>query len=221
MPVRSIPKNYRSLTGKVIDSRSHGAVGFESALERDFYLILDFDPAVARFEEQPVTIAYLDPKGINRTYTPDVLVHYHPPPIAAKQPSPTLYEIKYREDLRANWYAYKPKFKVAHRYAAQQGWVFRLISEREIRTPYLKNATFLRPFRTRTVTREDRLSVLTTLAIAGQITPVALLALLSNERQKRARLLVVLWHLVARAQIGTDLTLPLTMCSYLWPVGPT
>ena len=67
MPVRSIPKNYRSLSGKVIDARSCGAVEFESALERDFYLILDFDPAVARFEEQPVTIAYRDPEGISRT----------------------------------------------------------------------------------------------------------------------------------------------------------
>ena len=130
-----------------------------------------------------------------------------------------MYEIKYREDLCANWREHKPKFKAARRYAAQQGWVFRLISEREIRTPYLKNATFLRQFRTRTVASEDRCRVLTTLATAGQITPAALLTLVSSERQERVRLLVVLWHLVALAQIGTDLTLPLTMRSRLWPVA--
>src|SRR2546428_9188775 len=77
VPVRSIPKNYRSLTGKVIDFRSHSAVAFESALERDLYLLLDFDSAVARFEEQPVTIPYRDPAGVSRTYTPDVPVYYH------------------------------------------------------------------------------------------------------------------------------------------------
>lgn len=220
VPVRSIPKNYRSLTGKVIDAHNRGAVEFESALERDFYLILDFDPAVARFEEQPVTIAYHDPEDISRTYTPDVLVHYHPAPTAARLRPPRLYEIKYREDLRANWRDYRPKFKAAHRYAAQQDWVFRLISEREIRTPYLKNATFLRQFRTRTIASEDHRRVLTAFATAGQITPEALLTLLSSEPQERARLLVVLWHLVALAQIGTDLTLPLTMRSRLWPVEP-
>ncbi len=220
MPVRSIPKNYRSLTGKVIDARSRCAVGFESALERDFYLMLDFDPAVTRFEEQPVRIAYRDPEGISRTYTPDVLVHYSSMPTKAKLPPSRLYEIKYREDLRANWREYKPKFKAARRYAAQQGWVFRLVSEREIRTPYLKNATFLRSFRTRTVASEDCRRVVVTLAEVGGITPEALLALLSNERQERARLLAVLWHLVAHAQIGTDLMLPLTMYSRLWPIEP-
>jgi hypothetical protein len=220
VPVRSIPKNYRSLTGKVNDVRRGRAVGFESALERDFYLILDFDPAVARFEEQPVKIAYRDPEGTSRTYTPDVLVHYHSVPPSAERRSPRLYEIKYREDLRANWRAYKPKFKAARHYAAQQGWLFRLITEREIRTPHLKNATFLRPFRARTVASEDCCHVLTTLVSAGRITPAALLMRLSNDRQERARLLAVLWHLVAHAQIGADLTLPLTMHSRLWPVEP-
>jgi hypothetical protein len=46
MPVRTIPKNSRSLTGKVVDFQSHRAVAFESALERDFYVLLDFDPTV-------------------------------------------------------------------------------------------------------------------------------------------------------------------------------
>jgi hypothetical protein len=56
-----------------------------------------------------------------------------------------LYEVKYRDDLRAHWQDYRSKFKAARRYACTQGWVFRLITEREIRTPYLKNATFLGP----------------------------------------------------------------------------
>ena len=64
MPVRSIPKNSRSLTGKVLDFRSHRAVSFASGLERDFYVLLDFDPTVAHFEEQPVTIAYQAPLGV-------------------------------------------------------------------------------------------------------------------------------------------------------------
>ncbi len=53
MPVRSIPRNYRSLTAKVNNARNRVAVAFESMLERDFYLLLDFDSTVASFEEQP------------------------------------------------------------------------------------------------------------------------------------------------------------------------
>jgi hypothetical protein len=53
---------------------------FESSLERDFLLLLDFNPDVEFFEEQPVKIVYHDAKGRRRTYTPDVLVRYRTDP---------------------------------------------------------------------------------------------------------------------------------------------
>ena len=42
MPVRTIPKNYRNLTGLVPNTRTSGMTAFESTLERDFLLLLDF-----------------------------------------------------------------------------------------------------------------------------------------------------------------------------------
>jgi TnsA endonuclease N terminal len=164
VPVRIISRNSRSLTGKVIDFRRQSAVAFESALERDLYVLLDFDAAVAQFEEQPVTIPYRDPAGVSRTYTPDVLVYYHVGLTDQQDRQPVLYEVKYRDDLRANWGDYKPKFKAARRYAREQGWAFRLITEREIRTPYLKNAKFLRAYRHRTLNSGDCCRVLALLA---------------------------------------------------------
>ena len=218
MPVRTIPKNSRSLTGKVIDFRSHRAVSFESALERDFYVLLDFDPTVTHFEEQPVTIAYQDPVGARRTYTPDVLVHYRPE--AQREHRPVLYEIKYRDDLRTHWQDYRSKFKAARRYARTQGWVFRLITEREIRTPYLKNATFLRQYHDRGLDRGDRHRMLALLAGRGETSPETLLVSLSPDRWEHARLLPVLWALLAIGEIGADLTVPLTMHSCIWLRDP-
>lgn len=218
MPVRTIPKNSRSLTGKVIDFRSHRGVSFESALERDFYVLLDFDPAVTDFEEQPVSIAYQDPVGVRRTYTPDVLVHYRPE--ARRDHRPVLYEIKYRDDLRTHWQEYRPKFKAARRYAHTQGWVFRLITEREIRSPYLKNAKFLRQYHDREPDRGDRHRLLTFLAVQGETSPETLLASLSPDRWEHARFLPVLWSLIAIGEIGSDLTVPLTMHSCIWSLGP-
>lgn len=220
MPVRTIPKNSRSLTGKVIDFRSHRAVSFESALERDFYVLLDFDPAVAHFEEQPVTIAYQEPIGVRRTYTPDVLVHYRPELIHQRHHRSVLYEIKYRDDLRAHWQDYRSKFKAARRYARTQGWVFRLITEREIRTPYLKNATFLRQYQERELEGGDRHRILDLLAKQGETSPETLLASSSADRWERARLLPVLWALIAAREVGADLTVPLTMHSRIWSLDP-
>jgi TnsA endonuclease N terminal/TnsA endonuclease C terminal len=220
MPVRTIPKNSRSLTDKIIDSHTHTAVAFESALERDLYLLLDFDPAVAHFEEQPVTITYQDPVGVNRRYTPDVLVQYTPTLRGQRDYRSVLYEIKYRDDLRTHWHAYRAKFKAARRYARSQGWVFRLITEREIRTPYLQNVKFLRPDRERRFDGGDRHQMLTILAGRGAMEPETLLALLSPNRWERARLLPVLWRLIAIGEVGADLTVPLTMSSRIWSCHP-
>jgi hypothetical protein len=49
MPVRTIHKNYRSLTGLVPNLRTQSMTAFESSLERDFLLLLDFDPDVEFF----------------------------------------------------------------------------------------------------------------------------------------------------------------------------
>src|SRR5215470_396033 len=81
MPVRRVPKNYRSLTGLVSNSRTQAMTAFESSLERDFLLLLDFDPEVEYYEEQPVKITYPDARGRHRTYTPDVLVRYRIGPL--------------------------------------------------------------------------------------------------------------------------------------------
>jgi TnsA endonuclease-like protein len=200
--------------GRSSTSRVIRAIAFESALERDFYVLLDFDPTVTHFEEQPVTIAYPDPVGVRHTYTPDVLVHYRP---ESQRPHRTvLYEIKYRDDLRAHWHDYRSKFKAARRYARTQGWDFRLITEREIRTSYLKNAKFLRPYRDRDPDRGDRHRILACLAVQGETSPETLLASVSSDRWEHARLLPVLWSLVALGEIGADLTVALTMHSCLW-----
>jgi hypothetical protein len=57
MPVRKIPKNYRSVTGRFPSLKNNRSVAFESTLERDFYLSLEFDEGVESYEEQPLTIS--------------------------------------------------------------------------------------------------------------------------------------------------------------------
>jgi hypothetical protein len=219
MPVRSIPRNSRSLTGKVIDFRSHRPVAFESALERAFYIWLDCDPTVAAFEEQPVTIAYHDPLGVRRTYPPDVLVHYRAALTHQRHSRPLRYEMKYRDDLRTHWHDYRPKFQAARRYARAQGWGLRLITERAIRTPYLKNAKGLRQDHDRTLDRADGHRLLALLAEHGEMPPEALLASLSPDRWERARWLPGLWSLSAVGAVGADLTVPLTRHSRLWSLA--
>ena len=132
--VRRIPLNVRSLTGSV------NGQGFESSLERDLLLLVHWDHEVEWYQSQPVKIEYTDSQGKRRSYTPDLLVSYRTinnPDQPPKTRKPLLCEVKYREDFAKQWKVLKPKFRAARVYAKANGYEFRVVTEREIRTDYL------------------------------------------------------------------------------------
>jgi len=66
--------NYR-VTGKYPSWKMNRMIQWESTLERDFFYLLDADPTVIAFHEQPACI-YYDWCGERRKHYPDVLVEY-------------------------------------------------------------------------------------------------------------------------------------------------
>lgn len=215
MPVRKIPKNYRNLTGIVASSKSVGAAQFESTLERDFLALLEFSPEVEQFEVQPVVIKWYDEQGTPRSYTPDVLVKFN----ADTNRVPWLCEVKYRADIGKNWGDLHPKFRQGIRLAKQNGWRFRLITEVEVRTPYLENVRFLMPFRFRAVQEDDSEQLLDRLLVGGDMTPATVIESMSLDRQEQAEWLPLLWHLIADHRVGVDLDVALTKDSPLWSLS--
>src|SRR5262245_42941407 len=220
MPVRIVPKNYRNLTGLVPNSRTQAMTAFESTLERDFLLLLDFDPDVEFYEEQPLTLTYHDTTGQRRTYTPDLLVRYRPACVEVGRAKAHLCEVKYRDDLRQHWTDYRPKFRAAQRYARQQGWRFRVVTERHVRTPYLANVKFLGSYRMMHVDDAHQAQLLRVLSEVKETDPASLVALISADRWRQAQLLPTLWQLIARRQVGADLAQHLTMRSPIWLKEP-
>lgn len=207
MAVRSIPKNYRNVTGIIAHRKACDKAMFESTLERDFITLLEFDSKVDRYDVQPLTIQWTDALGKPRSYTPDILVEY------SGQRTPLLCEIKYRSDIRKNWDLLKPRFIAAIRFAKQQGWRFKLISEVEIRTTLLENARFLLPFVRRGSYNESDINLIDQgLHNTQHSTPEQLLSQLASNEWDRAALLPTLWYMVGTRQIHCNLsTAPLTM----------
>jgi hypothetical protein len=184
----------------------------ESALERDFCFLLEFDDSVLTYVEQPVTIDYRDGQH-SRRYTPDFLVHY-----ADARPA-VLAEIKYQKDIQENQDLLEAKFQAADHYARERGWEFRVYTEVAIRTVYLDNAKFLLRFRARqyaTVPVGYKQLLLETLAQLGQSSPAELVLVVAADADRRAELLPVLWRLIADREIGCNLLLPLFMHSPIW-----
>ena len=126
-----------------------------------------------------------------------------------------LCEVKYRADIKKYWAELHPKFLKAIRLAKQNGWSFRLITEVEIRTQYLKNIEFLARFLTIALDRAQIALVLDH-AGTGQTTPAQLMARISHDPWAQAEWMPVMWHLIATRQILTNLDLPLTMDSKIW-----
>ena len=209
-PVRIIRKNARSVTGEL-----PGIGAYESTLERDFMEILRFDSDVLEVSPQPLTIEFLGKDGQSKQYSPDGLIEFN----TELGLSPILFEVKYRQDFRDNWKELIPRFRAAKRYCADRGWQFEVYTEREIRTPYLHNIRFLFPYRERDFPESIITWVLATLSDLSVADPDLLLCCLAKDKSNRAKLIPVIWHLVAKEAIGCNLDEPLTMRSRIWEVG--
>lgn len=216
MPIRKIPKNSRSVTGVLNGDKSIGPSEYESPLERDLYRILEFDLNVDRYEVQPVHVEFRRADGSLDEYTPDVVIHYRKDLLPAAWFKTQLVEVKPRKDLWEHWGELLPKVRAARRYAAERGWQFRILTEKEIRTPYLLNVKFLHPFRRQPSDGEAFGEIEKALVELRESTPEALLAMLRNTQMARAELLPELWRMVAEGYVLMDLTLPLTMQSPIW-----
>lgn len=216
MPVRKIPKNYRNVTGIAAHRKADGGqAGFESTLERDFITLLEFSTEVERFDVQPVTLEWADSDGKSHAYTPDALVFFSGHKGVRR--SPMLYEVKYRSELRKDWPLLRPKFKAAVRFAKTQGWRFKIVTETEIRTPWLENARFLLPFVHRGPQDESHMDLLAEkLEDLREADPESLVKAAYRDEWNQARLLPTLWYLIGTFQIGADLEQPLTMKSRIW-----
>jgi len=140
MPVRKIKKNYRSVTGVFYSHKNNQHIAFESTLERDFFLLLEFDSMVDAYEEQPIELQYF---YLNKKirYTPDCIVHY----INPNKP-PCIYEIKYSDEIKDKKVFLKQKFDQIEQYLYDNDMDFKLFTELDIRTQRLENIKYLYKF---------------------------------------------------------------------------
>lgn len=215
-PVRKIGLGRRALAGLMPTAKGHleRLARFESSLERDFFVLLEFNGDVIRWDPQPIR---LEVPETGRNYVPDVLVSFVGPSGDIGQPERVLYEVKYRDELRRHWPVYRARFRAARRYARAQGWKFRIITEREIRGGgLLWNAKFLLPYLYDEVEAAEWILLTQTIKRLGTTTPSKVLDACAKDTWERARLLNALWHMVACRDVATDLRVRLTMNSAIW-----
>lgn len=212
MPVRKIPKNHLVVTGSFASAKADRVIGFESTLEKEYMLLLDFDDEVDHYEEQPVRVPV---PGVAKGYVPDVLVHFRSP-----QRPPELTEVKTVDDLERKRDEYAPKFAAAESFCRERGWAFVIKADTAIRSPRLRNLKFLRRYRNITPSPEHAALALNWLkSNGGQTTSETLLEALAGASVERSAFLPVIWNLLLTKQLHTQLDTDMPVDVPLWLPG--
>ncbi len=134
---RVISRAMPRVMGRFPSRKSNRSVHWESQLERDFLVHLEFDPDVLGFREQPVTVD-LTVAGCPRRYTPDLYVE--------RRAGRWIYEVKPADKAVDPDTAILLEAAAAH--FTSLGFNFSVVTEHEIRRqPYLHNIHLLLRYR--------------------------------------------------------------------------
>jgi len=217
----------RGNTGEVHCYKAGGLVHHESAVERDFFRIMEWDYTVDTFVVQPFQVPYKRADGRPTTYTPDCFaISYKLFIGTAPKYEPTAFEIKTRDDLRENWEDLKPKLRAGRNFLAEGGFRFRLLTENRINQVFLTNITFLLKFRgprfmLRTPAEAkviDRLMAYIRGKSDADFTPREVLDNYGGP-ETREQVIPWMWNLYADYVLHCDLLVPLTLDTVSWRRG--
>lgn len=189
MSVRQIKKSYISCTGYFASYKNKSQIAFESVLERDFYMMLEFDNNVMSYEEQPVRIQYEYLDGKKRRYTPDTLVLY-------KDKSERLFEVKYENELKNNP-ELKEKLKLLSRHIKEKYSIdFEVFTDEFIDKQLLLNYKFLYKFVFIPKDTNKTTKISNILNITGGITVKDMLIELDINKNKQLEYIPYIWNYV-------------------------
>jgi hypothetical protein len=121
-PVRGPKRGIRGKNiGKFFSVKMNSMLWFESLLEESLMYLLDFDPSVKRFKEQPCHIRYMH-EGKRHRYTPDFFV---------ERPSERqIIEVKPKS--KAATEKYRLLFRIVSHICEREGYKFKVYTEETI-----------------------------------------------------------------------------------------
>lgn len=218
MKNRKIGYTYGSVSGRY-SFRKEKTIAFESMLEKDFITLCEYNDMVLDVIEQPVTLLYINENGREVPYTPDFLVYFKSSPstsVISDLPKPMLVEVKPSDKLKEKFYEYRLRFKIATRYAMENGFVFKIFDEKKIRGQQFKNINFIARHKNLLYEQDEEERILAHLKAIGHTAIDHLLAYLYVTEAQRGIGLGQVWHLLANKKIACDMSLPLGQHTVIW-----
>jgi len=199
--------------------RGEKSIWYESLLEKDFLILLEYNDMVLDITEQPLCFEYENHNGRIVTYTPDYLVTFKSYPYYNNHsvyPKSLLVEVKLREDIQKIFLEYRPRFKIAIKYAQENDYIFKLYDEKKIRGIELENILFLKRYSNAHFNPTEERRILEYLEDIGHTQINHLLESLYATKEKKGIALSQLYHLIYHKKIGIDIGQTLNHTSTIW-----
>ena len=209
---RKIKKSHIAVTGYFSSYKNKRQINFESKLEHDFYLILEFDKTVKNYQEQPFKIYYTYQEK-RRRYTPDTLVNYVDGTQKVFEVKP-IFKIQNDVELQEKIELQKQKIK------EEKNLELCIFTDVNIDKIYLNNIKIIYNFAFIKINKEIQDKIRKELLKLN--VPIAvknLLDRLTNTKADRLKYIPYLWNLVFNNLECMDFTKKITMASIINPKG--
>ncbi len=190
VPVRKAANRGKNIVGYFPSLKLGRMINFESLIERDLIYLLDYEPQVEQFCEQPLSIEYLH-NGKKHHYTPDFHVRY-----AGQN---LLIECKPKQfiDKIDN----QVKFNAAQEWCQVRGWIFGVVTDEQLAATWrLENIKLLTRFARYVIPAEVKERILTCLAAATGPVKIAEITQSIHPTMPEAGLIPIL-HLAFHHQV--------------------
>ncbi|MFW2565017.1 Tn7 transposase TnsA N-terminal domain-containing protein [Aliarcobacter butzleri] len=212
MNARKIKKSHISVTGYFSSYKNKRQINFESKLEHDFYLLLEFDKTVKSYQEQPFKVYYIY-QDKKRRYTPDTLVNYIDSTQKIFEVKP-IFKIQNDVELQEKIELQKQKIK------EEKNLELCIFTDVNIDKIYLNNIKIIYNFAFIKINKEIQDKIRKELLKLN--VPIAvknLLDRLTNTKADRLKYIPYLWNLVFNNLECMDFTKKITMASIINPKG--
>ncbi len=208
MPIRNALKSAGMDSYAVPSLKLQRMVHCKGWIERDFAYLLEYDPLVVSYEEQPCKISYTVEQKM-RFYIPDFAVHWHHQQSGLVECGPTS-RLNDPENLR--------RWTAARLWCEQNGYTFMLVTDTALRacSTFLSNIKLLAGHAHQRITLQARDYLLKAAQAENRALSVAELVERTSLLDPRIARSYI-WYLLFTGELSTDLTKPLnTITTLIW-----
>ena len=212
MSTREIKKSHISVTGYFSSYKNKRQINFESKLEHDFYLLLEFDETVKSYQEQPFKVYYIY-QDKKRRYTPDTLVNYIDSTQKIFEVKP-MFKIKNNIELQEKIELQKQKIK------EEKNLELLIFTDENMNKIYMNNIKIIYNFAFIKENKEIQDKIRNELLkLNAPLLIKELLDRLTSNQADRLKYIPYLWNLVFNNPECIDFTKKITMASIINPKG--